>query len=263
MKQAFRYPLRKLYLALLLIFLYAPLMVLIVYSFNKSGDMGGFTGFSFKWYIELFTNPRNDGVLQALYITLAVAALSSVISTVFGTIAALGIYAYRRGVRNAILNITYLPMLNPDIVTGVSLMVVMTFARLPFGFLTLLLSHIGFNVPYVIFSVLPKLGQVDTRTYEAALDLGATPGRAIRKVVIPQIMPGIITGGLLAFTLSLDDFVISYFCSGEVQNLSVLVYSMARKGVTPELNALSTLMFIVVLGLLLLINRRSDSVISF
>ena len=251
------------YLGLLLLFFYAPLAVLVFYSFNQGGSVGRFTGFSLKWYISLFTNPDIEGVLSALWVTLACAAVSAVISTVFGTISALGIYAYRRGWRNTVLNITYLPMLNPEIVTGVSLMVMMAFIHLPFGFLTLVLAHVSFNVPYVIFCVLPKLAQVDMRTYEAAQDLGASPNAALWKVVIPQISPGIITGGLLAFTLSMDDFVISYFTGGEVQNLSVLVYSMARKGIKPELNALSALMFMVVLALLLIINRRNPSMLEF
>ena len=251
------------YLGLLLLFFYAPLAVLVFYSFNASGTVGVFSGFSFKWYIELFTNPRNEGVLTALYITLSCAAISAVVSTVFGTISALGIFAFNRGMRNTVLNITYLPMLNPEIVTGVSLMILMAFIHLPFGFFTLVLAHISFNVPYVIFCVLPKLGQVDAHTYEAALDLGATPARALWRVVVPQISPGIITGCLLAFTLSMDDFVISYFTGGDVQNLSVLVYSMARLGIKPELNALSALIFIVVLILLLIINKRNKTMLQF
>ncbi|MCL2433699.1 MAG: ABC transporter permease [Clostridia bacterium] len=251
------------YLGLLLLFLYAPLLLLIVSSFNTGGDIGTFTGFSFKWYTELFTNPRNDGVLQALYITIGCAGIAAAVSMAFGTLAALGIFSLKKGVRGFLLNITYLPILNPDIVTGVSLMVLLALIRIPLGFFTMVLAHISFNVPYVIFAVLPKLGQLDMHTYEAALDLGATPRRALTKVVIPQIMPGIVTGGLLAFTLSMDDFVISYFASGDVENLSVFIYSMVRKGVTPEMNALSALMFILVLGLLLAVNRRSDAVLQF
>ncbi|MGI6168120.1 MAG: ABC transporter permease [Christensenellales bacterium] len=245
----------KIYMALVLLFLYAPIFVLVVFSFNEGKSMSKWTGFSFTWYEQLFSDAR---ILNALYISLSVAVLSAIIATIIGTLAAIGIHNMRRRTKTAVLNVTYIPMLNPDIVTGISLMLLFLFFNIPRGYLTLLLAHISFNVPYVIFSVLPRLRQMRPQMYEAALDLGATPFYALRKVIIPDIRPGIITGAILAFTLSLDDFVISMFTSQSAQNLSVTIYSMARRGLNPKINALSTLMFFSVIILLVIVNRRSS-----
>ncbi len=246
---------KKVYTFLIFLFLYAPIIVLIVFSFNNSKSRGVWSGFTFKWYVELF---RNDEILRALYYTIIVATLSSIISTIIGTFAAIGIYGMPGFRKRLILNLNYLPVLNPDIVTAVSLMTLFKLMRIEPGFMTMLLSHITFSIPYVILSILPKLKQMNKHLAEAAMDLGATPFYAIRKVVIPEIMPGIVTGALMAFTLSIDDFVISFFNQGAgVSNLSITIYSMARRGINPVINALSTLMFVFLLALLLIINSRS------
>ena len=222
----------------------------MVFSFNESKTMGKWTGFTFKWYLELFNNNR---LMSALYYTILIALLASVISTIVGTIAAIAISKMGGKLKALILNINYLPVLNPDIVTGIALMSLFIFLKFDFGFTTMLLAHITFDIPYVILSVLPKLKQLPENTLEAAADLGATPIYAIRKVVIPQIKPGIFAGFLMAFTMSIDDFVISFFTTGPgVTNLSIEIYSMARRGIKPEINALSTLMFITVLALSLI-----------
>jgi spermidine/putrescine transport system permease protein len=247
---------KKAYLFLMFAFLYAPVFVLIIYSFNNSKSRAHWDGFTLKWYGELF---RDSQIMSSLYYTLAVALSASLIATVMGTAAAVGIHNMGKLKKSLIMNLTYLPVLNPDIVTGISLMILFIFVNLKLGFLTLLLAHISFNVPYVILSVLPKLKQLNNNLREAALDLGATPLFAFRKVILPEIMPGVITGFLLAFTLSLDDFIVSFFTTGSgVSTLSITIYSMARRGINPKINALSTIMFITVLGLLLIINRRSS-----
>ncbi len=245
---------KKLYLCTIYIFLYAPVIILIIFSFNSSKSRAHWGGFTFKWYAELF---KDKQILSSLYYTIAVALLASIVATAMGTAAAVGIHNMGRLKKTVVMNLTYLPVMNPDIVTGISLMILFLFLQLKPGFLTLLLAHISFNIPYVILSVLPKLKQLNKHLYEAALDLGAEPFFAFRKVILPEIMPGIITGFLLAFTLSLDDFIISFFTTGSgVSTLSTTVYSMARRGINPKINALSTLMFIVVLLLLLIINKR-------
>ncbi|WP_025641854.1 ABC transporter permease [Schnuerera ultunensis] len=252
--------LRRIYTFSIFLFLYAPIIVLIVFSFNNSKSRGVWNGFTFKWYVELF---KDVEVLKALYYTLLIAVLSSIISTIIGTFAAIGIYGMPGISKKIILNLNYLPVLNPDIVTAVSLMTLFRFLRIEFGFITMLLSHITFSIPYVILSILPKLKQMNKHLAEAAMDLGATPFYALRKVVIPEIMPGIVTGALLAFTLSVDDFVISFFNKGAgVTNLSITIFSMARRGINPVINALSTLMFAGLLVLLLIINSRSSKSIS-
>ncbi len=246
--------LQKLYLYLILVFLYAPIIIMIIYSFNES-KYRVWTGFSFKWYIELF---QDGQIMAALSNTLLVAIVASVLSTIFGTVAAIGINSLKRWRKSAVMNITMLPVLNPDIVTGIALMLLFYMAKLPTGRLTLILAHMSFCIPYVILSVLPKLKQADNRTYEAALDLGATPALATWKVTIPEIMPGVITGFLMAFTLSIDDFIISYFTTGPgVENLSILIYNAAKKGVSPSINALSALLFAVIMLLLIIINVRT------
>lgn len=249
---------KRIYLYIIFLFLYAPIVVLVIYSFNESKSRGHWGGFTLKWYRELF---RDREIAAALYNTLMIAILSSIIATIIGTAAAIGIHNMKKIKKAVVMNLTYLPVLNPEIVTGVSLMLLFifmkTFTNIGLGFFTMLLAHITFNIPYVILSVLPKLKQLNKYTYEAALDLGATPLNAIRKVIIPEIMPGIVTGFILAFTLSIDDFVISFFTTGSgVSNLSIYVYSMARRGINPKINALSTIMFITILVLLLIVNKR-------
>lgn len=243
------------YAALIYLFLYAPILILIVFSFNASKSRGNWAGFTLKWYIELFQDRQ---IMRALYYTMIIAVLSAVIATVIGTAAAISIHNMRRLKKKIVMNITYIPVVNPEIVTGLSLMLLFIFTNFQLGFISLLLAHITFNIPYVILSVLPKLKQLDKNLYEAALDLGATPLYAYRKVVLPEIMPGIITGLLLAFTLSVDDFVISFFTTGSgVSTLSIIVYSMARRGINPKINALSSLLFLTVLILLVIVNFRS------
>ena len=242
------------YLALILLFLYSPIAIMIAFSFNAGKSRAKWEGFSFKWYQELF---GNEAIMDALRVTLTVAVIATVVSVILGTLGAIGIHACRKGWATALINLSYLPMTMPDIVTGVSLMMMFVFIRLDRGMFTMILAHITFDTPYVLFSVLPKLRQMDPNTYEAALDLGCRPMRAITRVIIPEVSPGIITGGLLALTMSLDDFVISYFTTDKAQNLSTLIYSAAKRGVKPDMYALSTIMFITVLALLIVINKRT------
>ncbi len=242
------------YLGLMLLFLYAPIFVLMAYAFNESRTMGNWTGFSLKWFGELF---QDNAIMDALVVTLTVATLSAIIATVIGTFAAIGMHSMKKGRRRVIENISQLPVMNPDLVTGISLMMIFAFLGFSSGYMRLLVAHITFNIPYVILSVMPKLRQSSNQLYEAAMDLGCTPMTALRKVVIPDIMPGIVSGFILAFTLSLDDFVVSYFTTTNVQNLSIYIYGIARRGVNPKINALSTLLFIAVVSLLLIVNLRS------
>lgn len=245
----------RLYAALLFVFLYAPIAVMIVYSFNAAKSLGTWGGFSLRWYEELF---QDTEILHALSNTLSIAAISAVVSTVIGTAAAFGIHYMRRRSRNLVMNITYLPVLNPDIVTGVSLLLLFVFLGFTLGYFSLLLAHITFCIPYVIISVLPKLTRLNPNLYEAATDLGARPITAFVKVVLPEILPSVLTGALLALTLSIDDFVVSFFTTGPgVNTLSIHIYTMARRGIKPEINALSTIMFVVVFVLLLVVNMRS------
>lgn len=249
---------KRIYSALIFLFLYAPIIVLIVFSFNAGKYSGNWEGFSFKWYRALVED-RN--IMKALYYTLLIAFSSSAIATVIGTFAAFGIHHMRPIKRTFMMNVNNIPVLNPDIVTGVALMTLFGFVKMRFGVSTLLIAHITFNIPYVILSVLPKLKQLPQDALEAAMDLGATPWYAFRKVIFPEILPGIITGALIVFTLSVDDFVISFFTTGNgVTNLSIAIFAMARRGIKPVINALSTLMFGAVLGLLLIINARSSDV---
>lgn len=248
---------KRFYLGLILFFLYVPIVVLIVQSFNAGKSRANWEGFSFRWYGELF---QDAAIMQALYVTLAIAVLAAIISTVLGTLAAIGIYAMKKRPQAMMMTLTNIPMTMPDIVTGISLMLLFIFTKVERGFGTMLLAHITFDTPYVILSVLPKLKQMNKHSYEAALDLGATPTYALFHVILPEIMPGVITGAMLAFTLSLDDFTISYFTTSPlVQNLSTLIYSQARKGIKPTMNALSALMFVSLLVLLLIVNRRSEN----
>ena len=243
---------KRIYLVLICVILYAPILTLMVLSFNNTKTRSRWGGFTGKWYISLF---QNDEIMSALYTTLIIALLSALIATLIGTAAALGMQAMSARMRTLFMGITNIPMLNADIVTGVSMMLLFIAFRFTLSFNTILLAHITFNIPYVILSVLPKLKQTNRRTYEAALDLGATPLYAFYKVVLPDIMPGIFSGFLLAFTMSLDDFVITHFTKGPgVDTLSTKIYSEVRKGIKPEMYALSTIMFLTVLLLLILVN---------
>ncbi len=249
----------RLYIALIMIFLYAPIAVMVVFSFNSSNSTAVFEGFSLHWYTELFVN---SSVLTALSNTLILALSSAIIATIIGSAAAVGIYSYRKKwTKSTIMSVTNIPMMNPDIVTGIAMMLLFVFVgrllalRSSLSFITLLIAHITFNLPYVILSVMPKLGQLDPHLSEAALDLGCTPVKAFFKSVLPSISSGIVTGFIMAFTLSLDDFVISYFTTGpEFQTLPLLIYSMTKRRVTPDMYALSTIMFVAVLLLLILFN---------
>ena len=249
--------LQKIYLGFILLLLYSPIATLIVLSFNSSKTRSKWGGFSVKWYISLF---QNEDIMNALYTTLSIALLSALIATVIGTAAAIGIQALGNKFRTIVMGVTNIPMLNADIVTGISLMLLFIACRVLFpkfslGFATVLLAHITFNIPYVILSVIPKLKQTNKNTYEAALDLGASPLYAFFKVVFPDIFPGVSSGFLLAFTMSLDDFVITHFTTGAgVHTLSTKIYSEVRKGIKPEMYALSTLLFVSVLFLLILVN---------
>lgn len=249
--------LQKIYLGFILLLLYAPILTLIALSFNSSKTRSKWGGFSGKWYMALF---QNEDIMNALYTTLIIALLSALVATVIGTAAAIGIQALNAKFRTVMMGITNIPMLNADIVTGISLMLLFIACRIFFpqfslGFTTVLLAHITFNIPYVILSVTPKLKQTNKYTYEAALDLGASPIYAFFKVVMPDIFPGICSGFLLAFTMSLDDFVITHFTTGAgVHTLSTKIYSEVRKGIKPEMYALSTLLFVSVLFLLILVN---------
>ena len=247
--------LKRFYLGLILAFLYVPIVVLIVQSFNAGTSRAKWEGFSFRWYGELFSDPN---IMNAVWVTLSIALLAALFSTIIGTLAAIGIHAMRRKPQQLMLTLNNIPMTMPDIVTGISLMLLFIFTQVERGFVTMLLAHITFDVPYVILSIMPKLKQMNKHSYEAALDLGATPFYALLHVILPEVMPGVITGAMLAFTLSLDDFTISYFTTSPlVQNLSTLIYSQARKGIKPTMNALSALMFVALLVLLLVVNRRT------
>ncbi len=243
----------KIALVLVLLFLYVPIFVLIVFSFNETKSRAVFSGFTFDWYIKLFNNRI---IIRSLINTLIISAAASIISTVLGTFAAVGISRMRKFPKKLILGATNIPIVNPEIVTGVSLMLLFVFftARMhfEFGFATLLIAHITFDVPYVVLNVMPKLAQMDPNIYDAALDLGCSPIKAFRKVVMPQILPGVLSGFIMSFTYSLDDFVVSYFTSGPTtQTLPITIYSMTRRKVSPEINALSTLLFLVVVIALL------------
>ena len=259
----------RIFTLLVYVFLYAPIVLLIIFSFNATKSNRVWGGFSTQWYVELFNNTR---LLGALRTTIILSVLAAVIATILGTAAAIGFYSMRRRSRTAFLAVNNIPLTNADIITGVSMMLLFVFAigvfndsflsdllgvRWRTGFGTLLIAHITFNAPYVILSVMPKLRQLDPNIYEAAQDLGASGFLAFRKVILPEIMPGVLNGLIIAFTMSIDDFVISYFTKGPgVTTLAVEIYTMVKKPVTPEINALSTLMFLVVFALLLTVNIR-------
>ena len=252
-------PASKVFTALIMIFLFAPIVILLVFSFNEAKSLSVFSGFSLYWYRELF---RDSETLNAVKNTLVLAVCAATISTVMGTAAAVGINKLRNRYLHAVMDtVTNIPMINPEIITGISLMLMFVFVGRLFGaatslsFWTLLIAHVTFCLPYVILQVLPKLQQMDKSLPEAAMDLGCTPLRAFLKVEIPEILPGIVTGMIMAFTLSLDDFVISYFTTGNgFQTLPIRIYNMTKKTVTPKMYALATITFIVILALLLISN---------
>lgn len=244
--------LQKIYLAVILIFLYAPIAALMILSFNESKYMSSWGGFSLKWYESLFSS---DIILSALQNTLIIALVSSAVAAVIGTAACMGIARMKRLPRTIVMGLTNIPMLNADIVTGISLMLCFLAFGISLSMKTVILAHITFNIPYVILSVMPRINQLEPNAYEAALDLGASPAYAFVKITLPDIMPGILSGFLLAFTMSLDDFIITHFTKGAgINTISTLVYSELRKGIKPDLYALSTIMFAAVLILLLLVN---------
>ena len=256
----------KIYAALVFLFLYAPIIVLIIFSFNSSSSTSVFSGFSVRWYESLF---QDKATLRAFYNTIILAVTSSVIATVLGTAAAVGINKYKKGfMRSSVMAVTNIPMMNPEIVTGISMMLLFVFvgrlvnSEAVLGFGTLLIAHVTFGLPYIILTVLPKLRQTDKNLAEAAQDLGCRPAQAFFKVVLPSIMPGIITGMIMAFTLSLDDFIISYFtCGPGFQTLPIAIFAMTKKRVKPDMYALSALIFVSILVLLILYNfaqQKSD-----
>ena len=271
----------RLFMFLVFFFLYAPIFLLIVFSFNAGNSSVVWKGFSLHWYVELF---QDRLIMQSIYTTLLVSLLATAIATVAGTFASIGFYAMRRRWRDPLMTVNSIPMMNADIVTGVSLCLLfvavfglwnefaenyrltfslfgavyrITFPRLTLGFGTLLIAHISFNIPYVILSVGPKLRQMDKNLVDAAQDLGCTWFQAFWKVILPEIMPGIVSGALIAFTMSVDDFVISYFTAGSsTSTLAMAIYGMTKKRVSPEINAVSTLLFVTVLTLLVIVNVR-------
>jgi len=255
---------QKTYTGIVLAFLYLPIFVMIVYSFNDSKSRSVWNGFSLRWYKELFSN---EMILTSLRNTLIIAVVASVIAAILGTAAAIGIYSMRsKWFKSVIMNVTYMPILNPEIVTGVSMLLLFVFlgaqgVGLPIelGYTTLIIAHVTFCTPYVILNVLPKLRQMDHFVFEAALDLGCSPLKAFYRVVVPEISPGIFTGFLIAFTYSLDDFVISYFVSSDsAQTLPVTIGAMVRRRISPEINALSAIIFVTVLVILIVINIISS-----
>ena len=243
---------------LVYVFLYLPIVVLIIFSFNDSKSRTVWSGFSLHWYQELL---QDEEILAAFSTTITVSVIAAVVATVLGTAAAIGFHNMKRRPRNLFLTINNIPMTNADIITGVSLMLLFVAAGnllgFSLGFGTLLVAHITFNVPYVVLAVMPKLRQLNPNLGEAAMDLGATPWQAFWKVLMPELRPGILNGMLIAFTMSIDDFVISYFTAGsEVSTLAMQIYAMTRKRISPEVNALSTILFVVVLTLLVIVNVR-------
>ena len=249
-KLSFSKLLSSFYLVLVLLFVYLPIVYLVLFSFNEGKSQTNFTGFSLRWYESMF---RDRTMLESIYVTLIVAVVSTLVSTVVGTVAAIGLSKAKRIVRAAVLEINNLPVLNPDIVTAIGLMLLFMSIKIQGGMLTLILSHISFCTPFVILSVMPKLRQLDDNVAEAALDLGATPFKALTKVIIPQIYPAIVSGALIAFSMSLDDFVVSYFNAGAgINTISMYVYSMKRYNLS--VNALATLIVVVVALILILAN---------
>jgi len=248
------------YIGILLLLLYAPILIIIIFSFTEAKVLGNWTGFSFKLYSSLFHGGVHHSLSSALWNTLIIGLIAAFVSMLLGTIAAIGIYNLKPGARKTIQLINSIPILNPDIITAISLFLLFVSLGITQGYTTVILAHISFCTPYVVLSVYPRLRQMNDNLYEAALDLGATPFYALRKVLLPELRPGMISGFILAFTLSIDDFVVTLFTIGNegLETLSTYIYADARKGgLTPELRPLSAIIFITVLALLLIINRRA------
>lgn len=241
----------RLYMILVLAFFYLPILYTVVFSFNSGRSLTRFDGFSLRWYEKMF---NDSSMMNAIFYTIIIALLATAISTVVGTIAAIGLSNSKKLVRGVMEQVNNLPLTNPDIVTAIGLLMFFSMLGIRKGFATMLLAHVMFCIPYVMLSVMPKLRSLDPNLADAALDLGATPWQALTKVIVPQIMPGIVSGALVAFTMSFDDFIISYFVTGNgVNNISILVYSMSKR-VNPSINALSTLIVLIITVVLVLIN---------
>lgn len=240
-----------LYIILCFAFFYVPILVTMIFSFNSSKSLTNFTGFSLRWYSELL---QNNEIMSAVYVSITIAVISTAVSTVLGTITAIGLSKQRKLIKEWIMNINNIPIMNPEIVTAIGLMLLFSSINLEKGYITMLIAHIAFSTPYVITNVYPKVRQLDKNITDAALDLGATPFQALTKVIIPMIKPGIYAGMLLAFTMSIDDFVISYFVSGNgVMNISIVVYNMTKR-TNPTINALSTALIFVIIVIMLVVN---------
>jgi len=251
------------YIWFLLIILYAPIVFIAIFSFTEAKAFGNWTGFSVKLYENLFTGGVNGGAALILAIknTLLIALISAAVSTILGTVSAIGIFNLKGKKKRTIQFLNNIPMINPDVITGVSLFLLFVFLHFSQGYLTVILAHISFCTPYVVLNVMPRLGQMNPNIYEAALDLGATPWQALRKVLVPQLYPGMLSGFILAFTMSLDDFAVTFFTRGTIglETLSTYIYADARKGgLTPELRPLMTLIFTIILVLLIIINVRQE-----
>lgn len=263
MKTQHKRLLQRAYIVMIFGFMYLPIAVLIAYSFNENKSRTVFSGFTLGWYKSLF---QNEMILSALGLSLVLALVSSVLATVLGTLATIGINSMSRRTQLIVNNISYVPVVNPEIITGVSLMLLFVLLQQAgaggeggiFGWATLLIAHITFNVPYVIFNVGPKLRQLDPSLYNAALDLGCTPRQAFFKVILPQLTPAILSAFLICLTYSIDDFMISYFNCGTMQTLPIAIYSMTRKKVSPEINAMSAIMFLVILTIILVSNHMDS-----
>ena len=242
----------RIYIFLVFFFFYAPILLLIFFSFNSSNSNVAFNGFSLRWYEELF---HDEEILRALLNTLIVASLASVISTIIGTAAAIGLSNFKKWKKKAIMNITYIPVLNPDIITGISLLLLFVAFNIPGGFITVLIAHITFDIPYVILAITPRLRHVDSHLFEAAQDLGATPVNAFFKAVFPQLIPGIVSAFLMAFTLSIDDFVVTFFVRGNAfSTLSTVIYTITKRKIPLSINALCAIMLLCVLTVLIAVN---------
>ena len=263
MKTQHKRLLQRAYIVMIFGFMYLPIAVLIAYSFNENKSRTVFSGFTLDWYRSLF---HNEMILSALGLSVVLALVSSVLATVLGTLATIGINSMSRRTQLIVNNISYVPVVNPEIITGVSLMLLFVLLQQAgiggeggiFGWATLLIAHITFNVPYVIFNVGPKLRQLDPSLYNAALDLGCTPRQAFFKVILPQLTPAILSAFLIGLTYSMDDFMISYFNCGTMQTLPIAIYSMTRKKVSPEINALSAIIFLVILAIILISNHMDS-----
>lgn len=241
----------KILMVLTIVFFYMPIIFMVVFSFNESKSLTHFTGFSLRWYEAML---KNHGVMESLYVTIIIALLATIVSTFVGTITAIGLSKSKKVIRNLVTQINDFPMMNPEIVTAIGLMLLFITFKIERGFVTLLLAHIAFCIPYVMLSVMPKIRSLDPNLADAAMDLGATPWQALSKVIVPQIMPGIVSGALIAFTMSFDDFIISYFSTGGgVKNLSIMVYTMSKR-VNPSINAISTLVVVLITIVLVLVN---------